>query len=286
MRRSGSRSSLLQSLSASSAQSTPRISAENLRNSVRQIIDSGIVGGERLNQAFEDYQKEENERLFCKLQEEFNMITRELTNVLAGLQDCQFEKSDNLTAKINGNFSQKTAAPNYYGTITGSLGGITSTAVGVVASKLVVAKSTAVGAIMGSAIPGVGTTVGAVVGFVGGLAASTLGLLIGSKIGKKLGQIHIGSQKDKARQELFMHIDEYQKINKNNYKNVFSNFTSEIDSSIRTWLSKQENLIEVNYKNAKNDLIKPIEEKKAIQKQIETDLNLIEEFNKRIVNNG
>ena len=136
-----------------------RISAENLRNAVREIIDNGVVGGERLNQAFEDHQKAENERLFVILQEDFNKVISELSNTLADLQDCRFEKSDELTAGIYGQFSGKTNAPHYYGRIGGAAGAMAGAAGGAWA-----------GAAIGSAVPVIGNAIGAAVGgIIGGI---------------------------------------------------------------------------------------------------------------------
>ena len=240
-------------------------SAANLRNAVREVIDNGVVGGQHLNDAYNDHQKAESERLFSVLQEEFNKVTANLSNMLAELQDCRFEEKDKLTAGVpGGDFSEKTNAPHHYGRI----GGATLGTAGMV-----------VGGILGSAIPVLGTAVGAAVGgFVGGL----LGGLGGWFGGKKAGKIHIASQQEEAKRELFKHILEYRKICETNYRQAFSDFKDEIDQTVRTWLSAQEKLIEDNFKQAKSDLDRPIEEKKAIQTQIEADLNRLEGFRKEL----
>lgn len=240
-------------------------SAENLRNAVREVIDNGVVGGQRLNEAFNDHQTAENERLFSVLQEEFNKVTANLSNMLADLRDCRFEKKDDLTAGVlGGDFTNKTNAPHHYGRIGGAAGGL-----GVMA----------VGALIGSAIPGLGTAVGAA---VGGLVGGLLGGLGGWFGGSKLGEAHISSQQDEARQELFKHIEEYQKLCKTNYRQTFSDFKDEIDQVVRKWLSAQDDLIENNFKRSKNDLNKPIEEKKALQEQTIADLNRLDEFREEL----
>lgn len=240
-------------------------SAANLRNAVREVIDNGVVGGQYLNDAYNDHQKAENERLFSVLQEEFNKVTANLTSTLAELQDCRFEKTDKLTAGVpGGDFSEKTNAPHHYGRI----GGATLGTAGMV-----------VGGILGSAIPVLGTAVGAAVGgFVGGL----LGGLGGWFAGKKAGEIHLASQQEEAKRELFRYIQEYRKICETNYRQAFSDFKDEIDQIVRTWLSAQEKLIEDNFKQAKSDLDRPIEEKRAIQTQIEADLNRLDCFSKEL----
>lgn len=239
-------------------------SAENLRNAVREVIDNGVVGGQRLNDAFADHQKAENERLFSVLQEEFNKVTANLSNMLADLRDCRFEKKDDLTAEVAGNFSDKTNAPHHYGRIGGAALGATGMVVG---------------GILGSAIPGLGNIVGAAVGgFVGGL----LGGLGGWFGGKKVGELQISCQQDEAKRELFKHIEEYQKICKTNYRQAFSDFKDEIDQVVRKWLSAQEELVEKNFKQAKSDLDKPVEEKKAIQKQIAADLDHLDELRREL----
>jgi len=91
--------------------------------------------------------------------------------------------------------------------------------------------------------------------------------------------MHIANQQDEARQELFKHIEDYQKVCKNNYRQAFSDFKDEIDSAVRQWLTAQDDLIEENFRKAKNDLNKPIEDKKAVQKQIAEDLRQLEELN-------
>ena len=137
----------------------------------------------------------------------------------------------------------------------------------------------AVGALIGSAIPGLGTAVGAA---VGGLVGGLLGGLGGWFGGSKLGEAHISSQQDEARQELFKHIEEYQKLCKTNYRQTFSDFKDEIDQVVRKWLSAQDDLIENNFKRSKNDLNKPIEEKKALQEQTIAGLNRLDEFREEL----
>ena len=230
--------------------------AENLRNAVRETIDNGVVGGDRLNQAFNDHQKDENERLFATLQESFNDVSRNLSNMLADLQDCSFEKSDVLTAAVDGDFSEKSNMPHHYGRIGGAAGGI-------------------VGAAIGSLAGPIGTVIG---GMVGGL----LGGLGGWFGGSKIGQLHIASQQEEAKKELFKHIEEYQKLCRNNYRQAFADFKDEIEATVRRWLSAQEDLIEDNFRKAKSDLNKPIEEKQALQKQIAEDLAYLEELHREL----
>ena len=242
-----------------------RISAENLRNAVREVINNGVVGGERLNKAFDDHQKAENERLFGTLQEEFNNVTGNLSSMLADLQDCRFAPSDDLTAGVvNGDFIQKTNAPHHYGRIGGATLG-TACAVA--------------GGILGSAIPFLGTSVGAA---VGGLVGGLLGGLGGWFGGSKIGKVHIENQQEEAKRELFKHIEVYQKICKEKYRCAFSDFKDAIETIIRKWLSAQEELIENNFRKEKNDLNKPIDEKNVILKQIAEDLQRLDNWRKEL----
>ena len=245
-----------------------RISAENLRNAVRETIDNGVVGGWRLNRAFSDHQKKESERLFGIIQEAFNNVMVELCQKLDDLQDCRFGKENKPVPGVTPDFSDKTNAPHYYGRIGGGALGIGGMAGGAY-----------VGGLIGTAIPGPGTAIGmAIGGVIGGL----LGGLGGWFGGAKLGKVQIASQQNKAKQELFKIIEEYQKNCNTNYKKIFYGFKENIDKSVPQWLSAQDKLIDKKFQETKRDLSRPAEEKQVLLAQIAEDLKRIDKLTREL----
>lgn len=98
-----------------------------MRNAVRENIDNGIVGGERLNKAFSDHLKEENAVLFQQVQPKFLRLVEDVSRTLNGLKSCDFHTE---TTNFSANFSSKTNIRDYYGRIGGSALGVTGVIVG------------------------------------------------------------------------------------------------------------------------------------------------------------
>ena len=219
---------------------------ENLRNDVREVIDNGVVGGQQLNQAFQDHLDNRANELSQAVQPEFLQTMEELGRNLGEMKDCRFNAE-----KINeqANFSNKTKIHDHYGRL-GAVGG------------------TIAGAALGSIIPGVGNVVG---GLIGGLVGGLLGIFSGNKAKK----IHVDLQKEAAKKELFAYIKEVQEKAEKTYKDCLERFKSDVDAAIKQWLRNQENQIDEDYRVAKKDLEKPVEEKEKEKHMVSQDIEVL-----------
>jgi len=230
--------------------------AENLRNDVREVIDSGVVGGEHLNSAFKDHLTERSGELFEQIQPEFLKITEELAKSLNGLAECKLAGRN---INVSTSFSEKTKVHNFYGrgaTVTGSVLGGWGAAAGVAAIKGV-----ALTAFMSTPAGWITAAAGAIV----------LGLF-GMWGGNKAKKVHVESQQDAAKRELFRYISDVQTEAKKTYTESYNTFCAEVEKSIFSWLMNQENSIEDEYAKAKQDLSKPAETKEVEKASVEQDI--------------
>lgn len=235
---------------------------ENLRNGVRQSIDAGLVGGEQLNHAFNDYVKQGNEELFQSIQPEFVETGAQLSQILSGLEACGGLKAACQLGVRGQTFSEKTKAHETYGSIGSVAGGIGGLWAG--------AK---VGASVGSAIGGpVGTVVGTAVGLVVGCAGSLLGAFFGNTAREE----QVESQQETARGELFAAAEKLQKKVQTKYEAVVQGFVSEAESSIHDWLRSQKDSVDKQFRTLIGDLEKPVAEKARLVDEIKCDIRMFE----------
>lgn len=239
---------------------------ENLRNGVRQSIDAGLVGGEQLNHAFNDYVKRGNEELFQSIQPEFVETGAQLPQILSGLEACGGLKTACQLGVRGQTFSEKTKAHETYGSIGSVAGGIGGFCGGIWAGG-------EVGAMVGSAIcPAVGTVVGTAVGLVVGCAGSLLGALFGNTA----RDVQVESQQETARGELFAAAEKLQKKAQTKYEAVVQGFVSEAESSIHDWLRSQKDSVDKQFRTLIGDLEKPVAEKARLVDEIKCDIQMFE----------
>lgn len=239
---------------------------ENLRNGVRQSIDAGLVGGEQLNHAFNDYVKRGNEELFQSIQPEFVETGAHLSQILSGLEACGGLKTACQLGARGQTFSEKTKAHETYGSIGSVAGGIGGFCGGIWAGG-------EVGAMVGSAIcPAVGTVVGTAVGLVVGCAGSLLGALFGNTA----RDVQVESQQETARGELFAAAEKLQKKAQTKYEAVVQGFVSEAESSIHDWLRSQKDSVDKQFRTLIGDLEKPVAEKARLVDEIKCDIQMFE----------
>ena len=225
----------------------------NLRNAVREKIESGMVSGEYLNKAFQDCLAEEEKNIYEYVRSKFQELNETLQqNYFDNMKQSSLDEK--AEASVQGNFSDKSKLPGYYrriGTGIGAVGGI------------------AAGAAVGSAIaPGVGTAVGFVVGAGITLVTTLLGNLVGSGARK----IHMHYQKEEAKAELFKIISNYTKKALENYQNLCKKYCDAISAVIDEWLLEQEKIIKQTYTKRKAELEKPIGEKQSMIHRIQADI--------------
>lgn len=232
---------------------------ENLRNGVRQSIDAGLVGGEQLNHAFNDYVKQGNEELFQSIQPEFVETGTQLSQILSGLEACGGLKAACQLGVRGQTFSEKTKAHETYGSIGSVTGGILA--------------GVATGTSVGSAIGGpAGTVVGAAVGLVVGCAGS----LLGAFFGNTARDVQVESQQETARGELFAAAEKLQKKAQTKYEAVVQGFVSEAESSIHDWLRSQKDSVDKQFRTLIGDLEKPVAEKARLVDEIKCDIRMFE----------
>lgn len=232
---------------------------ENLRNGVRQSIDAGLVGGEQLNHAFNDYVKQGNEELFQSIQPEFVETGTQLSQILSGLEACGGLKAACQLGVRGQTFSEKTKAHETYGSIGSVTGGILA--------------GVATGTSVGSAIGGpAGTVVGAAVGLVVGCAGS----LLGAFFGNTARDVQVESQQETARGELFAAAEKLQKKAQTKYEAVVQGFVSEAESSIHDWLRSQKDSVDKQFRTLIGDLERPVAEKARLVDEIKCDIRMFE----------
>ncbi len=217
---------------------------ENLRNGIREAIDAGLVGGDQLNKAFNDYKNRGNEDVFNVVQPAFIEMTAQLGQMLDGLQDCSGVVPSLLQPKHPKStaFSDKTKIHAFYelgGSIAGGVGGYFGGGAAVVA--------------LGSG------PVGWIVG--GGILIGSL--LLGNFCGAKAREAHVNSQKEIARSELFKAAEQFAAKLRTGYKQSYEQFAESLDRAIRDWMRTQQNVADARYRKALSDLERPIADKNA-----------------------
>lgn len=230
--------------------------AEDLRNGVRQTIDSGVVGGEQLNRAFNDYVKRGHEDLFKVVQPEFLMVGTQIQQMLSGLQAPNFNEVGG--AKGGARFTDKTQIHGIYSKVGLAAGGVAGYFAG--------AKA---GAAVGTAIAGpIGTTMGAVVG----LGVAAICTIFGSLCGNKAKEIHLERQKEEARTELFKIVSQMETQEREAYTTAYDDFSERIELTIRDWMRSQKDAVESHFKAAAADIEKPMSEKKRAADEAVADI--------------
>ena len=235
--------------------------AEDLRNGVRQTIDSGVVGGESLNRAFNDYLKRGHEDLFKAVQPEFLEVAAQLQQMLSGLQDQVVE--DIRGANAGTGFSDKTQIHSTYSTIGGCAGAL----VGIKAGA-------AAGAAVGTAIGG---PVGTAAGWIVGIGVGALSAIFGALCGSKAQEIHLERQKEEARRELFGIVSELETKERDSYTGAYDAFSQTLESAIRDWLRAQKDAVDARFKAAAADIEKPMADKRRAADEAAAD---VKEFNR------
>lgn len=230
-----------------------RTGAETLRNNVRELIDSGVTGGSRLEQAYNDCAKEVNENIFKELQEAFITLTEGTKQYIEELQPVSLNKA-NITVKAS--FSEKSKAPTHYGKIGAGAGAVA-------------------GAAIGSIIPGVGTAIGAIAG-------SLIGGLLGGWGGKKIADVQVDRQREIARDELFRQIKSFQETLERNYRKILDNFVEGIDNSLRTWMKEQGNMLEQEYEKRSKSFMAEQKETEVNLEQVKGDIEVLTGLSKEL----
>lgn len=226
-------------------------SAENLRNKVRMAIDSGITGGSALDRSFSDHQRAENGELFKIVQGHMMDLFMDVEQLLEGLRECRVEA---VNVNVATNFEKRTRAHDYYARVGGASLGLAGSVCG---AKL--------GASIGSVVPGVGNVVG---GVIGGAVGGILGGLGGWFGGSKLRDVHVKSQSDEARRELFSYIEKYQYEAEADYKRALKTYAASLQHATDDWLKAQDKFILDNYRRKENDILKPADKKRDLIEKV------------------
>lgn len=251
-----------------------RHAAENLRNSVRSLIDSGTVDGKQLNRAFGDYMKEQNEQLFGNIQPKIMKMLHQITRDLGDLQECHYQE---VHTNISSNFTTYSNFVDHSDKIGGIGGSVLGGAAGIKAASFttgIIAKST----VIGSIIPGGGTAAGFIVGSAIVLGGTLLGCFTGNKVKKHIKD----TRKEEACRELFDYIREYQSDCEKKYKKSIDTFKEQIEEALEKWIENQEEEIRDQYKRQKEILNMPIEERTSEIEKIKKDIEVLNYYKKEI----
>jgi mitofusin 1 len=233
---------------------TCKLAAENLRNSVREVISGGVTGGDLLNKAFQEHQEMQSNLIFEMIQPKIIEFGQRVTQSIGNVGDF---KNGNTMHLLEAAFEKKSGIHVAYTPAAGVIG-------------------TGGGAWGGAAIgtmifPGVGTVVGAI---IGGL----LGGLFGGWLGSKGQKYHIDKQKESARRELFNYIDQYQKDTEKLYLSSLKEYLETIEESIIEWLNSvkkehQQKISEIFEQVAQSE-----QEKQENQKILDNDKKQLEYY--------
>lgn len=218
--------------------------AEDLRNGVRQVIDSGVVGGEQLNSAFNDYVKRGHEELFKVVQPEFLQVATQLQQMLSGLQAQNI--CDTRGVSCGDQFSDKTQVHSTYTSIGAVAGGLGAWGVYALCASNPIGWVTA------------------------GLMA--VGGILGMFFGKKAKELHLERQKETARTELFAAVSEIETKVKGEYVAAYDKFSGELEGNVKDWLREQKKAVEAHFKSVTAEIEKPMAERKRMSDEAAVDI--------------
>ena len=207
-----------------------------LRNGIRETIDKGVVDGEQLEKAFQDYAKRGCEDMFTVIQPEFVAIEEEVRQKLSQIVNADFASlAAGVSAGDGENFSAKSKTHEYY-----TVGGA-ATGAGIAATVI----------ILNSWNP-LGWTAAGVA-----LVLTTLGTFLGAKARKA----KVEKQKIQARVELLEAANKYMDELCAKYRRDASEYVSKMKSGLRDWMRTQKDAVEAQFQKASADLERPAEEK-------------------------
>lgn len=231
-----------------------RVSSENFRNAMRDVINEGVTGGSQLNQAFMDHHKEQLDEIFGKIQPDIIGVTQEIIERIDAIGSFSFNK---IEVQQNANFNKQTNIHSIYqpvGTSTIGVGGMYG------------------GAVLGTIIfPGIGTVIG---GAIGGI----LGGLLGGWLCGKAKDYHLDQQRDTAKEQLFKMIENFKQETIKGYKKNLADYCEEIEKAINQWILSKENEYKDREDSIKADASKSDEEKQVIHIELNNDLGALEKY--------
>ncbi len=231
--------------------------AENFRNKMRDVIDTGVTGGSFLNQAFSDNYQEQLDHVFGEIQplvlRTFQMVSERLSDI----GDFSFNKVD---LDIKPDFENQSNMHSFYQPAGSSAGGLGGTVGGV-----------KVGAWVGTwLLPGVGTIVG---GIAGGIVGGIAGSLFGNWLGKKSQEKHLDSQQETARNQVFSLIDEFKKEVSKHYKNLIDDHIRTLKEKMDQWFLYKEKEFERLSESIGADVAKTDSEKQSLLEELKLDMD-------------
>lgn len=221
-----------------------RISSENFRNEMREVINGGVTGGSRLDKAFSDICREQNDFIFGEIQAKSIDTFQKIIEPFSGIDEFTFAKAD-VMEKVH--TDRQTNIHTFYQPAGSSFGGIGGMYAGASLGNLIA--------------PVIG-------GIVGGIIGGILGGLFGGWIGKKGMEKQSSSQKVEARKNVFKLIEKFRMETEKNYKKILSERTKELETDIDQWLVDQEIKFEDMEKSIKSDMAKTDLEKQVILEQL------------------
>jgi hypothetical protein len=243
---------------------------ENLRNSMRNVIKSGVVDGRNLARAFYDNQEVEVLNILEEYEMEFEKCQRDIEVDINGLEIKNFRGEYKKFTEFNKKEEFKFEKGVPYATgLAGSVAGIWAGA----------ASAASIGTAAGTIFPGAGNIIGGIGGFLIGAGIGLIGIIIGKKT-KELINV--------TRQNVTLKdLEEPLMIFEDNIRDMLKDRLSELMNHLKGGLKDLENIqkkaYELEKENYEKENSRNIEEKQKYKIQLQRDFENImkieEEYN-------
>jgi gas vesicle protein len=231
-----------------------KTAAETFRNQVRDVIQSGVTGGEYLNRTVNDYYKAHLNQIFIDIQPKLIGFSKNIEGVVKNIGEFEFKR---VTADLDVDFESKSRVHDTYSGI-GGIGGAAGGAKG--------------GAMIGTMLaPGIGT-------LIGGLVGSIVGGLLGSFLGKKAQKVHLDKQKEAASLALMKVVEEFKNNTVKAYRSEVDTYMKNLEATVLEWFTQSENGFDEQMKMLLENVEKYEENKQALISDLFRDRQLLENF--------
>lgn len=230
------------------AKEQSRVCCDNIRSNIYRIIDSGVVDGEQLTEAFKNYQEQYLDDVVNNFYDLSMDIIDKLTDMLGEVEDIMKEDekiSFDILYFSNGDAFKYEKGLRIGIDVLGAIGGL---------------------AILGSGIPGI----------LGAIVVS----FVFNIIGKKTQNLITNSRAKRAKSEISTKIDEIEDVIKKEIINGFDNISTKINSLLEDYTNERKKILK-EIKNKNIELLKRDNSESDIN-QLQNDYNYLENMGKKI----
>ncbi|MDX9977253.1 MAG: dynamin family protein [Candidatus Cloacimonadales bacterium] len=224
-----------------------------LRNSIREEIQRGLVSSDMVRNALQNHINEQNDFVFYEINPSIIALLESISHRISQLGDFSFEKGQ---IASNVSVSDKSKVHSFYAPIAGLAG--------------------AVGGALGGA--SLGATFGSAFGPVGSIIGGVLGGLLGSFLGNRAKTVHLDQQK----RQTWSEVEPYTNAFKDNiiqaYNKQLDKLYTDINREINNWHKNNKNEFESYIDALKKDIQKTDQEKSNFIQMLNTDQAILEKY--------